>query len=76
MAKKYIIEEIRKERNMSQRELAEKLGINRSLLSHIETGKVLPTFDKLLEIARILNCLITDLYNEEDLEVIEKSSNK
>ena len=76
MTKKYIIEEIRKERNISQRELAEKLGINRSLLSHIETGKVLPTFDKLLEIARILNCLITDLYNEEDLEVIEKSSNK
>jgi len=71
MNKKYAIEEIRKDREISQQELADKLGINRSLMSHIETGKTLPTFNMLLEIARILNCLITDLYKEKDLEIIK-----
>lgn len=72
MSREYIIEEIRNECNISQQELADKIGINRSLMSHIETGKVLPTFEKLLKISRILNCLITDLYKKEDLENIRK----
>lgn len=71
MSSKYIIEEMRKERNISQKVLAEKLGINRSLMSHIETGKVLPSFDMLIKIGRALDCLATDLYRKEDLEMIK-----
>jgi len=71
MSQKYVIEEIRKDRKISQQELANKLGINRSLMSHIETGKTLPTFQMLLEMARILNCYATDLYKDEDLKSIE-----
>lgn len=48
-------------KNISQRELAEHLGINRALLSQIETGKVLPTNNMLIKISRYLDCLITDL---------------
>jgi len=47
------------------------LHMNRSLLSHIETGKVLPSMFTLLKIARILNCLVIDLYKDEDLNIIK-----
>jgi len=71
MKEKLMIQTLREERGITQQELAEKLKINRSLMSHIETGKVLPSFDMLLAISRILECLVTDLYKKEDLENIK-----
>lgn len=56
---------------MSQQELAVEIGINRATLSQIETGVVLPTMDTLLAIARALNCMVTDLYREDDLQSIK-----
>ena len=75
-SKKYAISMIRKERGISQQELADKLNINRTLLSQIETGLVLPTLDTLLNIARILDCLITDLYRKEEINFIKEIRNK
>ena len=72
MSQEYVIKKIRDDRHISQQELADKLSINRSLMSHIETGKVLPTFDTLLKISRMLDCLVTDLYKKEDLEIINE----
>ncbi len=74
--KKYAILIIRKERGISQQEPADKLNINRALISQIETGFVLPNFDTLLNIARILNCLITDLYRKEEINFIKEIRNK
>ena len=68
---KYAIQAIREDRKISQQELAKQLKINRALLSQIETGIVLPSFSMSLEIARILDCLVTDLYHKEDLEVMK-----
>jgi len=48
-------------KNISQKELAKHIGINRALLSQIETGKVFPSNDTLIKISRYLDCLITDL---------------
>lgn len=70
-ANKYVISIIRKERGISQQELADKLNINRALMSQIETGLVLPSLDILLNIARILDCLITDLYRKENINSIK-----
>lgn len=75
MKEKLMIQILREEKGITQRELADKLQMNRSLLSHIETGKVLPSMDTLLKIARILNCLVIDLYKEEDLKIIKKEKN-
>lgn len=75
-SKKYVISIIRKERGISQQELADKLNINRALMSHIETGLVLPTFDTLLNMARILNCLINDLYRKEEINFIKRKRNE
>ena len=71
-AKKLMIQTIREERDITQQELANKLKINRALLSQIETGIVLPSFSMLLDIARVLDCLVTDLYHKEDLEIMSK----
>jgi len=56
---------------MSQERLAELLGIDRSAVAKWETGKAMPTADKLPELARILGCTIDDLFRtEEKKEVI------
>jgi len=72
MKKDLVIKFIRQGKNITQQQLADKVGINRAILSQIETGKILPTMDTLLEVARSLDCLITDLYKKEDLERIKK----
>ncbi len=75
MSKKLMIQTLREDQKITQQELADKLQINRSLLSHIETGKVLPSMITLIKIARIFKCLVIDLYKNEDLEII-KNENK
>ena len=74
MKEKLMIKMLREEREITQQELANKLKMNRSLLSHIETGKVLPSMFTLIKIARIFNCLVTDLYHKEDLEIIKNNN--
>ena len=71
MKKDLVIRFIRNEKNMSQQTLANEVGINRATLSQIETGVVLPTMNTLLAIARALDCLVTDLYRNCDLEEIK-----
>lgn len=68
--RKLIIKQLREDKKINQQELANLIGINRSYLSAIESGKFLPSIDILLEIARALNCKYTDLYEEEDLKII------
>lgn len=68
MSQRNAISKWRKIRGKTQRELAEYLGINRALLSQIETGLVTPTEKLLIKISRYLNCLITDLYSEEEIK--------
>lgn len=53
-------------RKVSQEQLAKYLKINRALLSQIETDKVIPSTQTLIEISRYLDCLVTDLYNYEE----------
>jgi len=65
------IKELRENRDISQQELANRININRSILSHIETGKILPTFEMLLRIARELDCLVSDLYKNNELQRIK-----
>ena len=44
----------RKKAKLGQKELGEKLGISRALISMFETGKVMPTNNMAVDIARIL----------------------
>jgi transcriptional regulator with XRE-family HTH domain len=47
--------EARRQRGWSQRDLASRLGIGQRHISGIESGKIVPRYDTLLEIVRMLD---------------------
>ena len=55
------IREVRKERGLSQEELAEKIGLNRSYLSLVENGRSSPTFEFIERVSRGLEIDIRSL---------------
>lgn len=58
---KFHLKEIRQQKNITQAKLADILGITQSALSQFENGKVVPTVERLIEFAQILNCTLDDL---------------
>ena len=48
--------EARKKHDWSQRDLSSRLGIGQRHISGIESGKIVPRYDTLLEIVRMLGC--------------------
>lgn len=55
------IKEYRKKANLTQEELASKIGVSKSFMSKIEINNKTPSFEVLLKIAKVLNVLVTDL---------------
>ena len=60
------IRDFRQAKGMSQKELAVKLGVNQSMISDYETGKVELTLTKAVKIADILECELYDLLGRTD----------
>lgn len=56
------IKELRMSANLTQEQLANVLGVNRSAVAMWESGEALPRADKLPELAKILGCTIDELY--------------
>ena len=77
------LQKLRKQNNMTQEELADKLGVTKSAISMYENGKRFPDYDTLERIANLLNVNISlffsqnkkasfnieDAYEKEILEV-------
>lgn len=63
------LKKIRKENNLSQEELAEKLGVSRQSVSKWESGQAYPEMDKMLELCKIFNLNIDDLLNQDISEI-------
>ena len=61
------IKELRKEKNLSQDQLSELVGIDSRSISHIENGDSFPS-KSLLEIAKALNVSLPDLFEFEHLK--------
>ena len=57
------IAEQRKARRMTQEHLARALGVSQPRLSQWESGTIIPRVDIALEIARILDCRVEDLFS-------------
>ncbi|PWM77022.1 MAG: hypothetical protein DBY32_09360 [Phascolarctobacterium sp.] len=55
------IKEMRKKRNLLQKDVAKKLKINRSTVAKWETGCSVPRTDKLKTLAKIFDCSVDDL---------------
>lgn len=58
------IAKYRKQAELSQEQLAEALGIGYEAVSRMERGVVIPTVDRLIHIAEIVNCPVTELLNQ------------
>jgi transcriptional regulator with XRE-family HTH domain len=54
-AMRQVLMEARRQRGWSQAELGQRVGLPQPHISGIETGKVIPRFDTLLEIVRVLD---------------------
>jgi len=50
--------------NLTQDQVAEKLGIGYEAVSRMERGKSIPTVIRLVELAEIFNCGVEELINE------------
>lgn len=59
------IKKARLQANITQQQLAEAIGVNQSSVALWETGQTLPRADKLIDIAKLLNCTIEELLKKE-----------
>jgi transcriptional regulator with XRE-family HTH domain len=55
------IQKIRKGRQITQEELADRLNVSQSWLARIETGREIPNLKRLQQIARALDVKVKDL---------------
>lgn len=62
------IAEMRKQNNMTQKDLAEKLNVSDKVISKWETGKCLPDVETMLKLSKVLDVSISELY-----ECVEKN---
>ena len=64
----YKIKEKRKEKNMTQEELAAKSGVSRVTISGLENGTVRATSSKtLVKLARALDTTVDQIFFQEDV---------
>lgn len=67
---------IRKENNLSQEQLAEKLGVSRQAVSKWESGQSYPEMDKILLICKLFDFNLDELMNENVKEVNQSKQSK
>lgn len=62
------LKEIREESKMTQKQLADKIGVNRATIAGYETKGKEPSYNTLIKIAQTLNCSLDYLlgYKEKD----------
>lgn len=63
------LKKIRKENNLSQEQLAEKLSISRQSVSKWESGQAYPEMDKVLQLCKLFNVSVDDLLNQDVSEL-------
>ena len=56
------IRELRKDMNMNQSELAEKVGVRRETIGALENGKYNPSLKLAMDIAKIFNKRVEDIF--------------
>ena len=59
------LKEIRKSKNMSQEQLAEKVNVTRQSVSKWENGEAYPEMNNILQLCKIFNCKINDLVHTD-----------
>ena len=70
------LQELRKNRNLTQEELAEALFVSRTAISKWESGRGYPSIDSLKEISHYFSVTIDELLSSEKLLTIAEKENK
>ena len=60
------IKAMRQAKGLSQRELAERIGVKQESITQWENGKTSPKFERLAIIADALECTVDDLVRKDD----------
>ena len=68
------LKSIRKNKKMSQEQLAEKVNVSRQSVSKWENGEAYPEMNNILELCKIFNCKINDLVHTDmsDISSLDK----
>lgn len=65
---------LRKEKGLSQEELAEKLNVSRQSVSKWESNNTYPETDKIVQICNIFDCSMDDLINDKILDITKREA--
>ena len=65
------LQKIRKENNITQEQLADKLNVSRQAVSKWESGTAYPDTEKLIQISKIFNISLDELINNRETEKIK-----
>ena len=68
-----VIRNIRKSNKMTIKELSDKIGVSKSLISQVERGEVLPSLTTLEKIAGVLEIPVSDLFEVKNEEISEEN---
>lgn len=60
--KKYTLKELREKNNLTQKEVSERLGVNKNYISMIENGTRNPSDKMKSELAKIYKCTVVDIF--------------
>ena len=63
------LKSLRKNNNLSQEQLAEKVRVSRQSVSKWETGEAYPEMNNILELCKIFKCNINDLVNDSIIDL-------
>ena len=70
------LKRIRKENNLSQEQLAEKLGVSRQSVSKWESNQAYPEMDKVIQLSKMFNLNIDNLLNQDIRRVNNEKQSK
>ena len=70
------LKRIRKENNLSQEQLADKLNVSRQSVSKWESGTSYPEMDKMIQLCRMFDLNIDELLNQDIKKVREEKNSK
>jgi putative transcriptional regulator len=63
---------LRAERNWSQAELADELGVSRQTVNALETGKYDPSLPLAFKIARLFDRMIEEIFDPEEPDIARR----
>ena len=63
------LRKLRKIKNISQEELADKVGVSRQSVSKWETGDAYPEMNNILQLCKTFHCKINDLVNDSIIDI-------